>query len=403
MSTENSSSRLVSLDALRGFDMFWILGADALVGALGGLTASPVVKFFSHQLEHKAWAGFAFEDLIFPLFVFIVGVTTVFSLSSLLAREGRAAAVKRVLRRGVLLFALGIFYNGGFAQPWPDVRIAGVLSRIALAYAATGLLFCYFKPRTLAAIAGALLAVYWGLLTFVPVRDIQLDDAALPARLGVEHPTMAQVRAAFDATTARVSGHFEPGLNLTNHLDFQFLPGAHYDKYYDPEGILSTLPAIATCLLGVFAGLLLRRSDLTDMRKVRVLVMAGIAAVVAGWLWHVQFPVIKKLWTSSYVLVAGGYSALLLAGFYYVVDVRKWRRWCEPFVWIGVNPITLYLATAVVNFHGIGERLVGGSVRAWLDATVAHGAGDLGVAVMEIAAVLVLARFLYRRKIFLRV
>jgi predicted acyltransferase len=403
MDSTAPSGRLVSLDALRGFDMFWILGADALVIALSGFSASPVARFFAGQLKHKGWEGFGFYDLIFPLFVFIVGVTTVYSLGALIAKHGRAAAVKRVVRRAALLLLLGIFYNGGLTHAWPDVRLAGVLSRIALAYAATGLLFCYLKPRALAAVAAALLIGYWALLTFVPIRDLQLSNAALAARLGVEHPTMAQAHAAFDATTARVTGKFAPGLNLTNHLDFEYLPGRLYDHYYDPEGILSTLPAIATCLLGVFAGLLLRRTDFDERRKVRVLLLAGVAGIAAGWLWGLQFPVIKKIWTSSYVLVAGGWSFLLLAGFYYVVDVRQWRRWCQPFVWIGMNPITLYLISSIVWFPEVAQRLAGGSVSAWFDGRVGHGAGDIVVTIVGLGLMLALARFLYARKIFLRV
>lgn len=405
MSTTSPAAprRLVSLDALRGFDMFWILGADALVLALGEANQSAPVRFLAGQLDHKPWAGFAFYDLIFPLFVFIVGITTVFSLTALIAREGRAAAVKRILRRAALLFVLGLFYNGGLAEPWPAVRLAGVLQRIALAYAATGLLFCFCRPRTLAMIAGALLAGYWALLTFVPVRDLALEPTALAARLGTSSPTPAQVHALFDATTTRVTGHFEPGLNLTNHLDFQYLPGAMYDHYYDPEGLLSTLPAIATCLLGLFAGRLLQRTDLDDRRKLRALVLGGLLALAAGWLWHLQFPVIKKLWTSSFVLVAGGWSLLLLAAFYYIIDVRQWRRWAQPFVWIGMNPITLYLASSVVSFHGIAARLVGGSVREAVNSNLAPGAGEMLVALVGLALVFTLAGFLHRLKIFLRV
>lgn len=409
MSAPASPPRLLSVDALRGFDMFWILGADALVLALGAMSLSPTLRALALQLEHKEWAGFAFYDLIFPLFVFIVGVSTVFSLTSLVAREGRAAAVKRILRRTLLLIAFGIFYNGGLAQEWPDVRLAGVLQRIALAYAAAGLLFVFFKPRVLAAVAALLLVGYWALLTFVPIRDVQLDRAALVARLpdaprnAQGFPDEVRVRQLFDTTTTRVTSRFEPGLNLTNHLDYVYLPGSRYDHYYDPEGLLSTLPAIATCLLGIFAGLLLRRTDVGGHDKVVTLVLAGVLALGAGWLWGIQFPVIKKLWTSSYVLVAGGWSFLLLAAFYYVVDVRQWRRWCQPFVWIGVNPITLYLLSTIVGFREAAARLVGGDIRAWLDSNVAQGLGGIVVTLVGLGLVFLLAGFMYRRKIFLRV
>lgn len=404
-----SSSRLVSLDALRGFDMTWILGADAFVTALCRLSDTSFARTLGGQLEHKEWAGFAFYDLIFPLFVFIVGVSLVFSISSLLAREGRHAAVRKILVRTAVLFALGIFYYGGLTHPWPDVRIAGVLQRIALAYAGAGLLFCFLKPRALMAAAAVLLVGYWALMTFVPIRDFQLERHAVAARFpgtsldAHKLPPRAVVQSAYDATTTEVRGRFDPGLNVADHLDFKILPGRPYDGFYDPEGVLSTLPAIATCLLGVFAGLRLQRSDLDDRRKLRGLIIGGLLALAAGWLWNAQFPVIKKIWTSSYVLVAGGWSLLLLSAFYYIVDVRKWRGWCQPFVWIGMNPITLYLASSVVSFDAVAERIVGGSVRQWFDQHLVNGAGLVLVTGTGLAIVFLVARFLNQRKIFLRV
>lgn len=409
------SVRLVSLDALRGFDMFWILGADSVAYSLREMNHSPVTVFLATQLDHVPWQGFTFYDLIFPLFLFIVGVSLVFSLRKTLAQQGRAAAVKRILLRTVLLFLFGIFYNGGLAESWPDVRLAGVLQRIAICYCAVGLLFCFFRPRVLAGVATGLLLGYWALLAWVPVRTVQLDVATLASQLGPDSATqdwphgrpdeayLAQAKQLFAETAMREAGHYEPGLNLANHLDFELLPGRMYDVYWDPEGILSTLPAIATCLLGVFAGLLLYESKFEPSRKLAWLVGAGVAALALGHLWGIQFPVIKKIWTSSYVLVAGGWSLLLLASFYYVVDMRNQRRWCEPFVWIGMNPITLYLATSVVSFRGIAGRLTGGSISGFLDAYVTTGFGQLLTTLVSLFLLILLARFLYRRKIFLRV
>ncbi|MBL9201017.1 MAG: DUF5009 domain-containing protein, partial [Opitutaceae bacterium] len=208
--------------------------------------------------------------------------------------------------------------------------------------------------------------------------------------------------AAFEATTARVTGGYEPGKNLANHLDFQFLPGRKYDTYYDPEGYLSTLPAIATCLLGVFAGLLLRRTDRSDAQKLTALVIGGVAALALGHLWGLQFPVIKKIWTSSFVLVAGGWSLLLLALFYWVIDVRGAKRWCTPLVWVGLNPITLYLISGIVGYRGLANRIVGGDVRAFFDRVLGAGGGDLGTNLGAIAIMLTLAWFLHKRQIYLR-
>lgn len=166
--------------------------------------------------------------------------------------------------------------------------------------------------------------------------------------------------------------------------------------------MLSTLPAIATCLLGVFAGRLLQNKAVPGPQKVRWLVGVGIASLAAGWLWHLHFPVIKKIWTSSYVLVAGGYSAILLGVFYQVIEVWQRRKWCLPFVWIGCNAITLYLANNVIDFGRLARRFAGGDVRRCFDAVVAPGCGDVVLSAVALALAFALAHFLYRRKIFLR-
>jgi len=403
MSSTPAPARLASLDALRGFDMFWILGADSLVTALGERNGSAPARWLAGQLDHKPWAGFTFYDLIFPLFLFIAGVSLVYSLNRQLAEAGRAGAVRRVLRRGSLLLVLALLYAGGMTNPWPELRLLGVLQRIALCTTAAGLLFCFCRPKTLLAITVALLAGYWALLTYVPIRDISLDVTTLPARLGTAKPTAEQVRQAYDATTTSVTGAYDAGRNLTNHLDYLYLPGRKYDTYWDPEGYLSTLPAIATCLLGIFAGLLLQRPDLSGQAKVGRLLLAGAGALALGWLWHLQFPVVKKIWTSSFVLVAGGWSLVLLAAFYYVIDLRGWRRWCQPFLWIGMNPITLFLCAGIVGFRRQALRFAGGDVKLWLDAHAGPGAGQAVIALVALTLVFAFARFLYRRQIFLKV
>ncbi len=412
----------MSLDALRGFDMFWILGADALVRALDRMGDNPLTQFLATQLSHVDWAGFHFYDLIFPLFVFIAGVSSVWSLTKEVEQHGRAGACKRVIRRGLLLVVIGIFYSGGFTSEWPNIRLLGVLQRIGLAYLFAGLLFLYFKPRALAGICAGLLVGYWAIMSFVPIRNIQLETTALAQRAtqvgdaktaalfkeGVnpstikDSPAWAAANQMFNATTERVTGKFDKGFNLSNHLDFQFLPGKRYDHYWDPEGMLSTLPAIATCLLGVFAGLLLRSANFCDKWKLIYLVSFGAAAVLLGFLWGMQFPVVKKIWTSSFVLVAGGFSALLLAAFYLVVDVWKYQRWCRPFIWIGMNSITVYVANNLIGFRRLAERFTGGDVKAFLDTNVGKGCGDLLLALTGLGLGVLFCWFLHRRKIFLR-
>src|SRR4030095_2145110 len=191
------SSRLASLDALRGFDMLWITGGGLLVAALRAFGPDSSAAPLAAQLQHVAWEGFHFEDLIFPMFVFIAGVSLVFSLPKMIAREGRGGAVKRIIIRTLILFALGIFISGGFSRGVGDVRWLGVLQRIALSYCGAALLSLWLKPRGLIAAVVLLLGGYWALLTFVPVPEIG-------------------------------AGNFTQGHNLTNYLDRMYLPGRKY-------------------------------------------------------------------------------------------------------------------------------------------------------------------------------
>ena len=296
--------------------------------------------------------------------------------------------------RGLVLYALGVLYGRGLGAGWEEVRLLGVLQRIALGYTVTALLFLRLRPRGLAITAAALLVGYWAAMTFVPIRDLSLAPAALAAR---HVDTPAAARALYDQTTTWVTGHFEPGLNLANHVDFRWLPGRKYDGHYDPEGLLSTLPAIATCLLGALVGLLLRRTDLPDEKKIRWLVAAGVAAIALGGLWALQFPIVKKLWTSSFVLVTAGCSCLLVALFHQVIERAGYRRWATPFLWLGTNALTAYLARDLVDFDALAERLVGGGIKAGLGPF-----GEPLVAAVSLALTLALLRFLYRRRIFLR-
>lgn len=390
----------MSLDALRGFDMFLIIGADTLAGALHRMKETPATNFLATQLEHVDWEGFRFYDLIFPLFIFMVGVALVYSLTKTIEQVGRAQALKRVFVRSLLLYALGIFYSGGLTNPWPDIRLMGVLNRIALAYLFAGLLFCCFKPRALAGICVSLLVGYWALMSFVPFPDVRPSPEVTVIEKESGFTNVAQLNLT---TTNLIRGTFDKGVNLANYLDQKYLPARKYDGTWDPEGILSTIPAVATCLLGVFAGFLLRDRKIPDLRKVSWLLGGGAATVALGWLWGIQFPVIKKIWTSSYVLVAGGYSAMLLGLFYLIVDVWQRRTWCQPFVWIGMNSITLYIASSLFDeFRRISVRLAGGDIKSFLDARVTQGFGDLMIVIVGLLLAFWLAHFLYKRKIFLR-
>jgi predicted acyltransferase len=370
--------RIASVDALRGFSIFWLIGGDGAIWALADMSSGkgPVVsgigRFLGLQFHHVAWEGFHFYDFIFPLFIFVTGVAIVFSLSRLAEREGLWQAHVRVLRRSLLLYGLGLIYYGGISYHWADIRYVGVLQRIALCYLFASLFFLNFNLRGMMVACVSLLLGYWALMTFVPVPGVG-------------------------------AGSFAPDANLANWLDARYLPGRLWDKTRDPEGMLSTLPAIGTCLLGVFAGLLLEDERLAAQSKSLWLIGAGIALVAAGHLWGLQFPVIKAIWTSSFVLVAGGYSLILLGVLHQIIDVWGLRRWSTIFVWLGVNAITLYFLNNLFGFEPFALRFVGGDLSALIDHFTTRGTGLFLAHLLGLTFAIALAGFFYRRKIFLRV
>jgi len=374
--------------------MFWIVGGDEIIhGLYKGWPGA--FRLLDAQMDHTPWAGLTFYDLIFPLFVFIVGVSTVFSLTRTIEQHGRGAALKRILFRSVALYFFGLLVYGGVSKGWDHVRWMGVLQRIGIAYFFTASLFCFLRVRGLIAVCATLLIGYAILAATIPIRDFNLEKSHLSS-LGLT-PDSPETHKLYLATTNMVKGRFDDGLNLPQHIDYQYLPGRRWDGAYDPEGLLSTVGAVGTCLLGVFVGLFLRNSPLPDQKKVVWLFGAGVLAVAVGWLWGLQFPVIKKIWTSSYVLVAGGYSCIFLAVFYQLIDIWNWRKWCTPFIWIGMNPITIYLIFHLLETGGLVKRLVGGPI-----AGACGVWGDLLIASVTVALMFALMRFLYQRKLFLR-
>ncbi len=372
------TARIASIDALRGLSMFFIIGGDGLVRSLGDVVSrkQPALESVSAvlaiQFTHVPWEGVRIYDLIFPLFIFITGVSIVFSLTRLVEREGKAAAHTRVFRRALLLYVLGLIYYGGIGHHWGDVRLLGVLQRIAICYLAASLLFLNFRLRGLAVACAGLLVGYWALMTFVPVPGIGAGSFAMDA-------------------------------NLANWLDRNYLPGRLWDLTRDPEGMLSTLPAIATALFGVLAGILLRNARLADRSKPLWLIGAGALMIAAGYAWSLQFPIVKAIWTSSFALVAAGYSTILLGGLYQIMDVWGYKRWAAPLVWIGANAITLYFINGLVGFEPFALRLVGGDIGAFLDRAIAPGMELLVAHAVGLGLAIALAGYLYSRKVFLRV
>jgi predicted acyltransferase len=358
-----ASDRLVSLDALRGFDMFWIIGGTSLVTGLVKACHGDVPKWLAEQLEHRAWHGFTGYDLIFPLFLFLAGVAMPFSLGKRIEQgTGRARLYGKIIRRGLLLVLLGLLCNGLLRLDYSHLRYPSVLGRIGLAYLFAAIIFINTKTRGRVAWLVALLVGYWAAMRWITVPGIG-------------------------------AGNFEPGNTLADYLDRRLLPGVLYCRVRDPEGILSTVPAIGTALLGALAGQWLRDARRGGLAKTAGLLAAGLVCLALGGLWNLTFPINKNLWSSSFVLWAGGWSFLLLGVFYLVIDVWGCRRWAFPFVVIGANAITVYVGQVFLDFAALGMLLLG---HAPLPATV------LTPAIAGFAIKWLTLYALYRKRVFLR-
>lgn len=363
--------RLVSIDALRGFDMFWIIGGDALARAVCKWWGTPTAEAIGQQIQHVEWQGFRFYDLIFPLFLFVVGAVIPFSLKKYQTGDSpRGHALWRTIRRTVLLLVLALIYNGALKWDWANLRYVGVLQRIAICYFIASLIYLFTSLRTQAITAAAILLGYWALLALVPAPE------------------------------TGVRGDYSKATNLVGWVDRHVLPGRIMAGYYgtgDNEGLLSTIPAVATALLGVLAGEWLLSARKPAIKALGLL-GAGVLCVAAGYGWGHAFPIIKNLWTSSFVLVAGGFSLLLLGLFYLMIDVWKLRGWSFFFVVIGMNAITIYMFQSIVKFPPIRDYFLGGTMDL-LSPPVAAIVGAIGVLALK----WLFLYHLYRTKTFLRV
>jgi predicted acyltransferase len=381
--------RMVSLDVFRG-------------ATIAGMILVNDPGSWSHiyaPLEHAEWNGWTPTDLIFPFFLFIVGVSLTLSFASRIARGiSRRALVLHVVRRSALIFVIGLFLNGFPDFDFSSIRIMGVLQRIALCYLVSGLLYLFtFRTgapgaepmrvhanlRVTAIVALSLLVGYWALLTFVPVPGYG-------------------------------AGHLGKDDNLGAYIDRSLMHGHLWEesKTWDPEGFLSTLPAIASLLVGILAGEWLR-SDREAARKTLGLAAAGVALVIAGRLLHPFFPINKNLWTSTFVLFTSGCAMLALAACYWIVDVRGLRTWAKPFLVFGMNAILAYALAALVSELSTDFEFGDSAGR----DTTAHGLiyqrffvahfnprnASLGFAIFFVLVIFALLWPFYRWKIFLRV
>jgi predicted acyltransferase len=376
-------ARMLALDVLRGFTMFWIIGSDSVHEAFKKIGETGVPGFFANQFKHRSWEGFVFYDLIFPMFIFIIGISLVFSLQKIVQTHGKSEAYRRVFKRFVLMFLLGVFYDefmfklfnytdgekhiGVKYWDWDENMLCGVLQRLAIAYAVTSVLFLNFSKKGLIAIFVAITVLYSGALIFIKAPDQEAHS-------------------------------WERDKNIIHYIDHQIPPY----RGSDPESIATTPPAITTCLIGVFTALFLQDKRRNLTQKVQLLIAIGAAMTIFGYAWGYlpggfHYPIIKRLWTSTYVLVAGGFSLMMLGAFIYIIDVLQVKWWTPMFMWIGMNPLLIYMSTNILDYPALARRFVGGPIE-----EAAGRFGPMLVAIVALSISVLIVRYFYQKKIFLR-
>lgn len=369
----STDGRLLSLDALRGFDMFCILGGEQILVALAkGAPDGSWLHALRQQFTHVEWAGFRFYDLIFPLFLFLIGMAVPLSIDKRLARGDSRA---RILRRAAIRFALMVFFGWwvhGNLLSWDFEKMQlsySVLMMLGFGYLIAVLLVLYASLRVQIISTAVILVGYWALQMFVPVPG-------------------------------RVPGEFAEGAILSDWLyDHSVgLLGAPWKSQWGRGFVLSFWPHGATAMLGVFAARILKAAW-SDPKKMQWLIVLGLGCLIAGWLWSLHFPIVKRRWTSSYVLWAGGWSYLLMAAFYWMVDVKGLRRWAGLLVVIGSNSILAYLIAGVFMkpFASLANVLFGG-----LKTHLGEYWSGVWLAVATCGLAWLLLAYLHRRRVFLR-
>lgn len=387
--TPAPTGRLASLDALRGFDMFCIIGGTSIVSSLVKASGCPSLSWLPTQFVHVSWEGFRFIDLIFPLFLFMIGVSIPYAFAKRLARgDSLVKLYRHIIARVLILFTLGLMVNGNLlTYDISKLQIYSVLQMLGFGYFVASVIFLHFRLRWQIAITVLMLVGYWALLAFVP---------------GPGH----------------VMGVVAPRCNVGDWLNDWIL--GDWQGRFRLGWILGILGHASTAMLGVFAAHILRSPARSQRNKVLWLVGLGVCCLAAGvfwggWVarwfpgvelfgvewndWPIWSPIIKNRWTSAFALYAGGWSYLLLALFYLVIDVWGFRRWAFPFTVIGMNSIFAYMANALGRgaFYSIATVLLGGLkpyVGVWHGAILSTGA---------FAVLWLLLWYMYRNKTFIRV
>ncbi|MCQ2114669.1 MAG: DUF5009 domain-containing protein [Bacteroidales bacterium] len=364
--------RLMSLDTLRGFDMIFILGLATLIVNICRLFPGGADCWLAVQMTHVDWEGFRHHDTIFPLFLFMAGVSWPFSHAKQIAKGASKARIfGKIFYRGLMLFFIGVVYNGLLRFDFPNLRWMGVLQHIGLAWMFAALIYVTLKQTPRAIVAAALLIGYWLLLKFVPAPDMPAGTDPY----------------SFDGC-------------LPGYIDRVCLPGRLYNGTFDPEGLLSIIPAIVTAMLGMFTGDFIRLDNGKYSGNQKTLIMLGAAALMlaVGLVWSIDFPIIKKIWTSTFVLVAGAYSVASMAIFYWIIDVKGWKKWTLPLRVIGMNSITIYLAKRVIDFGYTNKFFLAGIADL---CSPAWGAVIMSAGMVFLSWLF--CHFLYKKGIFFRI
>ncbi|HMI78324.1 MAG TPA: DUF5009 domain-containing protein [Ferruginibacter sp.] len=368
--SQQPSKRLVSIDTLRGFDMLMISGAGAFIYLLHGKTNWPWVDALALQFEHPPWNGFAFYDFIFPLFLFIAGLSMPFSLNKGIEQgSSKSQLYWKAFKRMLILIALGILDKNAPTPffDWSQIRFVGVLQRIGIAGFVVTFLYLNFDSRKRILWVAGLLLFYYGAMFLIPVPGYGAGDLSFEG-------------------------------NLHGWIDRNFLPGRLLQKTYDENGLFTQIPALCLTILGTLAGDIFRNESLPDQRKLGNLILAGVTCLGIGLLWSLHFPINKHLWSSSFILVTGGMSFLSIALFYWIIDILKYRKWTFFFVVIGMNSLTIYMAYRFIDFNHTSRLLFEGlyinTAEKWHPVFESLGA---------LAIVWVFLYILYRLKIFVKV
>ncbi len=366
---EASPERLHSLDVLRGFDMFWIMGAEEIFHALAKATGSPFWGGVANQFTHPEWNGFHFYDLIFPLFLFLAGVATPYSVGRELEKgKSKNELLLRIVKRTFILVLLGLVVNHGLKiLPVSQIRFASVLGRIGIAYMFANIIFLYAKKAFRVIWFVGLLIGYWLLLKFTAAPGFPAGDLTMEG-------------------------------NFASYMDRLLLPGILYLKIHDPEGLFSTIPAISTALLGIMAGQLLKTGKMSKVKKALGLAGTGIFFLLLAQLWNLDFPINKNLWTSSFVMHVGGLSLILLSIFYYIIDVLGYRSWAFFFRVIGMNSILIYLSGRFIEWEYTTHSVFG-----WAGELIGNPYNAVFLACCYVFVKWLFLYLLYQKKVFLRV